>query len=83
MGWEKLPYWLKGGLIGGIISIILLIIFLSITKVCIDPSPGCVPMITQLNLIQLNTYLIFICSIIIGFLIGAFVGFIIKKLKKK
>jgi len=74
--------WLKGGLIGSVISIILLIAFLSTSIICTDPYPGCTRAITQINLISLNIYLIFIFSIIVGFIIGAIIGLIIQKMKE-
>jgi len=75
--------WLKGGLIGGIIAIILEIIYASTTTICVDPLPGCVKAITQINFSSLDIYLVTLFFALIGFIIGAVIGLIVRKVKAR
>jgi hypothetical protein len=97
MGWKKLPYWLKGGLIGMFFIIIIFIIgelsgYILYNKWVIIPILNLffVPSVIILfqPLYDTNSGLvmgasILLISLILYFIIGAIVGFIINKLKRK
>lgn len=97
MSGKKLPYWIKGGVIGVLILLLLTSIFLIYDKIY---SPEMTPLfgiialtsiiILPIMLLLQNTLsdswilLIFIIlTVIIWFLIGAIIGFVIEKIKKK
>jgi ABC-type nitrate/sulfonate/bicarbonate transport system permease component len=81
--------WLKGGLIGAIIFLVLIIswwIYISILMNCLlDPSQlvnvGGADCDTREDIIP--TLIVFGIPIIFGFLIGALIGWIIGKIKSK
>ena len=77
MGWKNWPYWLRGGLIGIIVGIILL----SIGERTSLPIEG--------NIFSSASYAdgpflyIVIFALIIFFIIGAIIGLIVGKIKSK
>ena len=98
MGWKELPFWLKGGIIVSIIYLVIFLILkiipcnssgylggsclgLSVLLlVLLSPASGI------LNLVGLdnnNIYLVGLLALIIYFIIGAFIGSIIKIVKSK
>jgi len=92
MGWKNWPYWVKGGIIGIILSFFPLY-FLSTTVLCADPLPGVDlsnPIFgckSELERLFINLGLsIFVKSIFfvgIFFLIGVVIGLIIGKTLKR
>ena len=97
--WKRQPYWLKGGIIGIIINIIIGHFAISGFGLIISPSFGnaimwpyfVLPNIIMDFLIKCsgygcieNMYLAyFMWAPLSGFLIGALIGLIIQKVKKK
>ena len=94
MKWKKLPSWVKGGIIGGIIGIIPLI-YVVIWLVILKNSTLSDIVLFPVNLVDnlLSTFLysggdmggiiVLFIAPIFYFLIGALIGFIVGKLKKK
>lgn len=86
MSWKNWPYWVKGGIIGLVIGLILIIV----GTICL-PFAGFPPqcpstIILHLPLILLSyflkdIYLGYIVLILISIIIGALIGFIIGKVK--
>ena len=72
MSWKNLPSWLKGGVIGGIVGLILSIITFSYTGIDIQKD----------NLLSLFIQNLLI-YLVITFIIGAIIGWIVGKFKKQ
>lgn len=93
MGWKKLPFWLKTGIIFSLLSLITSIIFLSSVVICVDPAQGadlsnpifgCKSELERLFIQpRLEVFMVPIFFIIISFLAGACVGLVIEKIKSK
>ena len=85
MGWKNLPYWLKGGIIGGISGILLAILgqhfvlirsasFLALILIYVFPVGHYFsPIIILIGLINFITYMI----------LGALIGYIYGKIKNR
>jgi len=97
MGWKNWPSWLKGGLIGIVVAILFLIIpYITNCSTSFGGVGGScdnniklffavvnfILIIPALSLTQ-NMVLITILTLILLFLIGAFIGWIISKIKSK
>ncbi len=83
------PYWLKGGIIGTISSLLIEIVLI-ITDTSPSFLPGSIILIGLLGLpwsffmFYIGAYfLILIAPLLNGFIIGVFVGWIYKKIKSK
>jgi len=93
MGWKNWSYWLRGG----IISVIIYLILLLITFLCAENASGegfvCllffVPTLLLMPLYQAifgypePVYLAYVFFVIFWFVIGAVVGLIIGKIKRR
>ncbi len=79
MGWKDLPYWLKGG----IIALIIWIIFFVLAGIVDFQIKGIIPPIIIGGLYNnLTTVVAYIENAIIYLIIGAIVGLIYGKIKK-
>lgn len=89
MGWKNLPYWLRGGIIAIIIFIILVVITsISDRQGTSHPGALIIPLLPGLALTNHTLYrsdllINGFISLIIYFIIGALIGFIIGKIKNK
>ena len=72
MSWKNWPGWLRGGVIGGIVGLILSIITFSYTGIDIQKD----------NLLSLFIQNLLI-YLVITFIIGAIIGWIVGKFKKQ
>jgi hypothetical protein len=96
--WQGLKYWQKGGIIGALVPIILLALsFFCVSIISGDESIFCtIPLVpisfffvfdilVRFDFLPNKIVMIFyyLFSIVIYFLIGALIGLIIGKLKKK
>ena len=93
MAWKDWSYWLKGGVILGIIAIVVEVIDLVAGKIfCSDPFAGngaslCLfpTRVIELPIVMMigiqNNLIILITSIVIWFLIGTIIGWIYGKIK--
>jgi len=80
MGWRNLSYWLRGGLIGLLIGLIIWIVWF--VWGTLDVQSGG----SENELIVLGSMIVFIGGLIllaIGFIIGTIVGLIVGKSKYK
>jgi len=75
MGWKDWPYWLRGGIISGIIfDLVVLILLWSISN---SGEGGGIPLFSTAVLFGL------IVGFGLGFIIGAIIGWIVGKIKSK
>ncbi|MDO8467561.1 MAG: hypothetical protein Q7S56_01270 [Nanoarchaeota archaeon] len=84
MGWKDWPSWLKGGVIGLIVSIPFTILFvLSLMQCSFTPTGVCKIILEIHNLMPYyGGYEAYILPIIFITLIGAFISWLIGKFKK-
>ncbi len=89
MCWKKMSYWLKCGIILGLISVISIIMIVLVSE---NGNLRCEPIPSSDYFIECNLFMwilqpmIFVNIIIffiVGFLIGAIIGFIVDRIKLK
>ncbi|GEM_PF-4456952 len=93
MFWKNWPYWLKGGTTGGAIFAIYLFLVLGYEKIFLCESPVTCGIFTAvLNLPSVaianfigrpQTAVVALINFAIGFLIGAIISLIYRKIKNK
>jgi K+-sensing histidine kinase KdpD len=92
MGWSEWPAWVKGGVIAVVIELILFILLLLLESLRIDTSLWIVAFPVSFilwgfvfgdNMTPFWFYLSYPLSVILWFIIGAIIGFIIGKIKSR
>ena len=94
MGWKKLPYWLKGGIVAVIFLVlfnILLFLILDSNDCLNDMSTATCPVTSNLsNIISFPSYFIsselfsaILIELVFYFVLGAFIGWIYGKMRAK
>jgi hypothetical protein len=86
--WKSKSYWLKGGIIGLIVAVVLFIIYLfcglNCTELdCVICAIFMLPGVLSVFYSNRSFLLVIIINIIIFFLIGALMGKFIEKIKSK
>lgn len=90
MGWKNWPTWVKGGVIGGIISIgVFVFLFFAVALFCFPFYESAIcsstSIVSKFYFYFPNFYTIEIIGIflLLGFIIGAIIGGIVGKIRKR
>jgi hypothetical protein len=89
MGWKNLSYWLKGGVFGFILSFLVIVYRLYVSKICFD-GVGRGECISELSIIFSSnlkdvyaTYFYLIPEFVLAITAGVLIGWIYGRIKQR